>query len=96
MNSLKIWGAPGTGKTTTILKEIKKEAELKGIENLTITTFRKDVANEIKFKVSVITETNEKELGNINTIHGICYNLLERPEVIMGKDLKDFGKKISI
>jgi DNA helicase-2/ATP-dependent DNA helicase PcrA len=93
MNSLKIWGAPGTGKTTTLLKEIKKESELKGIENLTIATFRRDVANEIKFKVSVITETDGKELGNINTIHGICYTLLERPKVITGKDLKGFGKK---
>jgi superfamily I DNA/RNA helicase len=43
--------------------------------------------------VSIITGTNERELGNINTIHGICYNLLEQPKVITGKDLKDFGKK---
>lgn len=93
MNRLKIWGVPGTGKTTILLKEIKKEFKLKGIENLTITIFRRDVANEIKLKVSVITETNERELGNINTIHGICYNLLQRPKVITGKDLKDFGEK---
>jgi len=75
------------------LKEIKKESELTGIDNLTITTFRKDVADQIKLEVSVIMETNEKKLGNINTIHGICYNLLERPKVITGNDLKDFGKK---
>jgi superfamily I DNA/RNA helicase len=93
MNSLKINGAPGTGKTTALLKEIKKESDLKGIENSTITTFRRDVADEIKSKVSVLTGTNEQELGNINTIHGICYSLLERPKVITGKDLKDFGKK---
>src|ERR1035437_959499 len=93
MNRLKLWSALGTGKTSTLLKEIKKESELEGIENSTITTFRRDVADEIKFKVSVITKTNERELGNINTIHGICYNLLQRPKVITGKDLKDFGKK---
>jgi hypothetical protein len=49
MNSLKIWYAPGTGKTTTLLKEIKREFELNGIENLTIATFRRDVTDEIKF-----------------------------------------------
>jgi superfamily I DNA/RNA helicase len=75
------------------LKEIKTESELKEMENLTITTFRRDVADEIKFKVSVIVETNERALGNINTIHGICYNLLGRPKVITGKDFKIFGKE---
>lgn len=63
------------------------------MENLTITTFRRDVADEIKFKVSVIVETNERALGNINTIHGICYNLLGRPKVITGKNFKIFGKE---
>ena len=93
MNSLKIWGAPGTGKTTTLLKEIKREANLKGIENLTITTFRRDVADEIKYKVSIITDANQSALENINTIHGICYNLLGRPEVITINDLNNFVKK---
>lgn len=93
MNSLKIWGAPGTGKTTALLKEIKEESTLNGIEKLTITTFRRDAADEIKLKVSTITGKNERELGNINTIHGICYGLLGRPEVITEDDLKAFGKK---
>jgi DNA helicase II / ATP-dependent DNA helicase PcrA len=93
MNSLKYWGAPGTGKTTAILKEIKKEADLRGIENLAITTFRRDAANEIKFKVSILTRTNERKLGNVNTIHGLCYGLLGRPEVITEENLKAFGKK---
>jgi len=93
MNSLKIWGAPGTGKTTTLLKEINGMAKLKGIENLSITTFRRDAADEIKCKVSVLTGTNERELSNVNTIHGICYGLLGMPEVITAEDLKTFGKK---
>lgn len=93
MNSTKIWGAPGTGKTTTLLKEIKEEAALKGIENLTITTFRRDAADEIKFKISVLTGADEREMQNVNTIHGICYGLLGRPEVVTKDDLKIFGKK---
>ncbi|MDD2286582.1 MAG: ATP-dependent helicase [Paludibacter sp.] len=93
MNGVKIWGAPGTGKTTELLREIKEETHTNGIEKLTITTFRRDAADEIKTKVSVLTGNNESELGNINTIHGICYGLLGRPEVITDEELKAFGKK---
>ncbi len=67
MKCLKIWGAPGTGKTTRLIEEINKllEAGYRR-DDFLVTTFRKAMADELKTRLDW-----DKE-GTVSTLHGAC------------------------
>jgi superfamily I DNA/RNA helicase len=75
--ALKINGAPGTGKTHRT-REIFKEAieSHVPISSIMYTTYRREVIDAEKEKISGQFDINIKSLRRINTIHGICLSLL--------------------
>lgn len=80
---IKINGAPGTGKTHRT-REIFKEAydNHVPISSIMYTTYRREVADAEKEKISGQFDISLKSLRRINTIHGICLSLLYQDGLI--------------
>lgn len=94
MEHLAIYGAPGCGKT----HELKKRyLALSEYEDVLMTTFRKDTADEFRYNIAGLKGCASHSLKkSINTIHGACYHLLggrKYAEVINDKDIQDFNKE---
>ncbi|MCM1987066.1 UvrD-helicase domain-containing protein [Methanococcoides seepicolus] len=92
MTRISIWGAPGCGKTTRLIKEFVKQPE-----NTLLTTFRRNTANEIRGRLSESTQIDFDILeSNIKTIHGECYTLLGGKgyaKVVNSAALKEFSSE---
>lgn len=90
MTRLSIWGAPGSGKTHTLINEVVLHLNQKFL----MTTFRRDTADEIRFKLEDLTGSNiSKDV--VNTIHGVCYNLVggkRWADVMTPAHIKQFNK----
>ncbi len=95
-NIRKIWGPPGTGKTTRLLKILKEKLDygyskdkicLVGYARATAATLKERCKNELNF--------NEEELETIRTLHALCKNALPKPHPqLITKSDKDFLNKI--
>lgn len=98
MDRYKIWGPPGTGKTTTLLKTIKKDIDTRGTaEGMVVTTFRRDVAQELREKIAILAGEDPRKLGNINTIHGLCLReIVNNPGCFDPKLEKNIGNHDAI
>lgn len=94
MRSLKIFGAPGCGKTYTLLKYF--EEELKGTkpERIGFVTFTRAARAEALSR----TKLTEEELPYVKTLHSTCYRALkiDQNQLVVRKDLIDFGKSIGV
>lgn len=77
MSTLKINGAPGTGKTTRT-RSLFKDCVDDGtpIKNIMYTTYRREVVEKEREKLSDLLGLPNKDLRRVNTIHGICLSLL--------------------
>lgn len=97
----KIYGAPGTGKTTRMLDLLQQEVEsgtpLERIAFVTHTVAAKLEAKERIQRVMPITREAE-QLRYFRTIHGICYiiNGLKRENVMQPNDYLKFGDEIGV
>lgn len=100
-SSLKIWGAPGTGKTHAIMSEVKKHIKETGTcSDITYTTFRRDTITEAREYFSAFMDGKDPEkIKNVNTIHGTCLRLLleaqiidRKDGIITQKDINEFSK----
>lgn len=97
----KIYGAPGTGKTTRMLDLLQKEVEsgtpLDRIAFLTHTvSARLEAISRIKKLRNISDERSQ--LKYFRTIHGICYmeNTLKKDNVMQAPDYLEFGETIGI
>jgi superfamily I DNA/RNA helicase len=97
--TIKIFGSPGTGKTTTLLN-ILDEKIAEGYNPLKIGYFSftrraiKEARNRIikKFKLS------EDDLDYFRTIHSLCYRTLNvnSGQVFKGERLKEFSELVRV
>ena len=97
--TIKIFGSPGTGKTTTLLN-ILEEKIAEGYNPLKIGYFSftrraiKEARNRIikKFKLS------EDDLDYFRTIHSLCYRTLNvnSGQVFKGERLKEFSELVRV
>lgn len=100
MLTTKLYGAPGTGKTTTLLdilqKEIADGTPLKKIAFVTHTVAARDEAKSRARKI--ITNAGPVDFRYFKTIHGICFNAigLEKAQVMQAEDYLAFGDRVRI
>ena len=94
---IRVFGPPGTGKTTYIINKILPEAIAKhGLDKVLITSFTKAAAKEIaqrltaKYKISVEIEPwdepldTEPDCVRATTLHAACFAVLGRPKLATG------------
>ncbi len=75
MNEYQIIGPPGTGKTTTLAKQIKHSCDEYGWNRVLVTSLTRAAAHE------VASRTDEIDRQNIGTLHAICFRLLGQPDL---------------
>ena len=101
--TLKINGAPGTGKTHRTREIFTAAIESNiPVSSIMYTTYRREVVDTEKARISAQLNLNVKSLRRINTIHGICLSLLfqngliskeaEHGPIMSWFDYKQFNK----
>lgn len=88
----KVFGAPGTGKTTYIINDIERRFNEPNGKDFGYFTFTKSQANDFKRRMMEKFKINEDDFKQlwVGTQHAICYRLLNRPDVIKEIDKKEF------
>ena len=97
-NVVKIFGPPGTGKTTQLLKIMKEKLDygyskdqicLVGYARATAITLQDRCQKEFNF--------NEDELDSIRTIHSLCKKALPKHlQLLSGSDTKYFNRVLNM
>lgn len=91
----RIFGPPGTGKTTSLSTKYIPDALNKfGRDKIVVLSFTKNGAIELATKKSRETDTPiDIEESHIGTIHSICYNALGRPKI--AETMTDVWNKVN-
>jgi DNA helicase-2/ATP-dependent DNA helicase PcrA len=74
-NIIRLFGPPGTGKTTSLTKHIKEAVQNVGEDKVLITSFSKAAAQEL---VGRDLPVNKNHVG---TLHAMCYKAIGSPEI---------------
>jgi superfamily I DNA/RNA helicase len=74
-NEYRVFGPPGTGKTTHVARQIGLAATKLGAESVLVTSFSKAAATELAGKSLPISG------NNLGTLHSHCYAALGNPEI---------------
>lgn len=93
MFKTKIYGAPGTGKTTRLLQILQDEVSAgTSVDRIAFVTHTVSARREAIDRLQI----NEDKLRFFRTIHGICYAQigLHREQVMQANDYLDFGDSI--
>jgi len=88
-----IFGPPGTGKSTRLLKEMGRALE-EGMDpsRVGLVSFTKAAARELAQRSGM------KASPNVATIHSYAFRLcqLAREQVVSNSDLRELGRKVSV
>ncbi len=76
---LRIFGPPGTGKTTWISHQVRRSAEKRGSDRIIVASFTRAAAEELGGRNLPIPSS---QLG---TLHALCYRALDRPRIAQGQ-----------
>jgi superfamily I DNA/RNA helicase len=74
----RVFGGPGTGKTTALTKHIERAAAKYGGENVLVTSFTRAAAAELAGRTPPIPPEN------LGTLHSCCFRALGRPKIAEG------------
>lgn len=85
INETRVFGPPGTGKTTYTSKQITFAAEQFEAEKILVASFTRAAAKELISRDQVIAN------DQIGTLHAHCYRLLGKPELAEVK-AKEFNE----
>ena len=72
---LRIFGPPGTGKTTRLARRASVAAEKFGASNVMVSSFTRAAAAEL------VSRDLPLPKENVGTLHALCWRALERPEI---------------
>lgn len=84
-------GPPGTGKTTWMARQVKAAVEKYGADKVLVTSFTKAAAREIAGRDLGL---ELEQMGNVGTLHALCFRALGRPIVAEGK-LKEWNQRVA-
>lgn len=84
----RIFGPPGTGKTTRLTGHIRATVRDRGPEAVVVASFTKAAAVEIAGRKLPVPK------DNVGTLHALCYRALGRPRIAESKEsLKDWNAR---
>ena len=86
INETRVFGPPGTGKTTYTSKQITFAAQQFGSESILVASFTRAAARELISRDQPIAD------DQIGTLHAHCYRLLGKPELAEVK-AKEFNEE---
>ena len=100
MISRKLFGPPGTGKTTKLLKYVKTFLKLgTQIDKIGYFAFTTKAANEaIDRMLEYHTSFERKDLKHFRTLHSLAFNQLgmKKAQVMQDEHYEDIGRKLGI
>ncbi len=71
----RIFGPPGTGKTTNLTRQIRRAADRYGAESILVTSFSRGAAAELTGRDLPISN------DRVGTLHSHCWHALSGPEI---------------
>ncbi len=84
----RIFGPPGTGKTTTLGRYIARAVEAQGPDRVIVASFTRAAAAElVRRDLPVARE-------NVGTLHALCYRLLGRPPIAETR-IKEWNESVA-
>ena len=86
MKELRVFGPPGTGKTTRLAERIETAAKKFGSDNVLVSSFTRAAAREIASRGIPVDKQN------VGTLHSLCYHALDCPDIAEGH-LDEFSKE---
>ena len=100
MISRKLFGPPGTGKTTKLLKYVKTFLKLgTPIDKIGYFAFTTKAANEaVDRMLDYHTAFERKDLKHFRTLHSLAFNQLgmKKAQVMQDEHYEDIGRKLGI
>lgn len=85
-NELRVFGPPGTGKTTTLTRMITETCQTHGSDSVIVASLTKTAAKELCNRRLPI------DPQRVGTLHSLCFRSLGRPKLATGKVLEDFNR----
>ena len=95
MEEFRIFGPPGTGKTSRLAtRDVPRAVDRFGPEKVMITSFTRAAAAEIASKKSRETGLPiEVAEQNVGTLHSICYHAMGQPKIVEVDYVKEWNDK---
>ena len=87
MNEVRVFGPPGTGKTTYLARQVTRAAQAKGSNRILVASFTRAAATEIAGRNLPV------DRAQLGTLHALCYRSLGRPELTERK-LDEWNKEV--
>lgn len=79
MKEFRVFGPPGTGKTTWLTREISKAADLYGAQNILCSSFTRTAATELTSRLEM--GDSQVSSASVGTVHALCYRALGCPTI---------------
>ena len=89
-NELRVFGPPGTGKTTTLSRMITETCDQHGSDSVIVASLTKTAAKEL------VSRNLPLDRERVGTLHSLCFRALGRPKLATGKVLEDFNAAYAI
>lgn len=86
-NEFRVFGPPGTGKTTWMAASVRATAKARGTSRIVVGSFTKTAAAEIAGRGLPIDQ------GQVGTLHALAYRSIDRPEVAGSEQIADWNRR---
>jgi DNA helicase-2/ATP-dependent DNA helicase PcrA len=79
METTKIIGGPGTGKTGYILNHVAEDCDRMFPKEIGVVSLTKAAVRTVKWRIRKKLDIGEDDIPNVGTIHSLCFHMLGRP-----------------